>query len=69
MAKMNPVVKIFMERDGMDEYEARGLVEALKEDIQMLIEDYPDPFEAYEEVAEELPLYGLEPDYLDYLLF
>lgn len=64
---MNRIVKILMKRDNMTEAEARELVGAVKEDITQGIEE---GFYSYEDVAciieDDL---GLEPDYIEYLLF
>lgn len=64
---MNRIVKILMKRDNMTEAEARELVGSVKEDIQQGIEE---GFYSYEDVnciiEDEL---GLEPDYIEDLLF
>lgn len=64
---MNRIVKILMKRDNMTEEEARELVGSVKEDIQQGIEE---GFYSYEDVAciieDEL---GIEPDYMEDLLF
>ena len=65
---MNRIVKIFMERDGMDEYEAKAQYNALKEDVLRYIETQ-DADEAFDSACDELMLHSLEPDYLDDLLF
>ena len=65
---MNRIVKIFMERDGMDEYEAKAQYNAIKEDILRYVATQ-DAEEAYDSACDELMLYSLEPDYLDDILF
>ena len=65
---MNRIVKIFMERDGMDEYEAKATFNAIKRDILYYAETQ-DAEEAYDSACDELMLYSLEPDYLDDILF
>lgn len=52
---MNKIVKILMERDGIDEEEARSLI---KETRDEMIEN---PYEADDIIMEYL---GLEPDYM-----
>ena len=59
---MNRIIKILMERDGMSEQEARDLFKETRDEILML----DDPFEAEDIMSEYL---GLEPDYLEDLLF
>lgn len=64
---MNRIVKILMKRDNITEAEARELVGSIKEDIQQGIEE---GFYSYEDVVciieDEL---GIEPDYMEDLLF
>ena len=59
---MNRIIKILMERDGMSEQEARDLFKETRDEILML----DDPFEAENIMSEYL---GLEPDYIEDLLF
>ena len=59
---MNRIIKILMERDGMSEQEARDLFKETRDEILML----NDPFEAEDIMSEYL---GLEPDYIEDLLF
>lgn len=59
---MNRIIKILMERDGMSEQEARDLFKETRDEILML----DDPFEAEDIMSEYL---GLEPDYIEDLLF
>ena len=55
----NRIIKIFMERDGLTEEEARKEFHSLRGDM----------FGCCEEAEDLLADYGLEPDYLDDLLF
>ena len=59
---MKKIIKILMERDGMSEQEARDLFKETRDEILML----DDPFEAEDIMSEYL---GLEPDYIEDLLF
>lgn len=59
---MNRIIKILIERDGMSEQEARDLFKETRDEILML----DDPFEAEDIMSEYL---GLEPDYIEDLLF
>ena len=59
---MNKIVEILMERDGMSQEEAEALVKETRDELMML----DDPMEADEIVEDYL---GLEPDYIEYLLF
>ena len=59
---MNRIIKILMERDGMSEQEARDLFKEARDEILML----DNPFEAEDIMSEYL---GLEPDYIEDLLF
>jgi hypothetical protein len=59
---MNKIVEILMERDGMSQEEAEALVKETRDELMML----DDPTEADEIVEDYL---GLEPDYIEYLLF
>ena len=54
---MNKIVKILMERDGIDEEEARSLIKETRDEIMML----DNPLEADTVLMEYL---GLEPDYM-----
>lgn len=55
---MNPIVKILMERDGMDRKEA----EMLLAEMQVRVFEGEDPADVLQEEA------GLEPDYMDDLI-
>jgi len=62
---MKSVKRILMERDGMDEFEAQDLIDAVREDLNFAMEnnDY--------ELAEDI-MYGdlgLEMDYIFDLIF
>lgn len=59
---MNKIVEILMERDGMSQEDAEALVKETRDELIML----DDPTEADEIVEDYL---GLEPDYIEYLLF
>ena len=59
---MNRVVEILMKRDGISEDEASALVRETRDELIML----DNPFEADEIIENYL---GLEPDYLEDLLF
>ena len=65
----NRIIKIFMDRDGLTEDEARREFHLLKGELFAILEDMDDPFWQYEEAQDLLADYGLEPDYLDDLLF
>lgn len=54
---MNKVIEILMKRDGIDEEEARALVEETRDEIISL----DDPMEADNIIMDYL---GLEPDYI-----
>lgn len=54
---MNKVIEILMKRDGIDEEEARALVEETRDEIISL----DDPLEADNIIMDYL---GLEPDYI-----
>lgn len=54
---MNKIVKILMERDGINEEEARSLIKETRDEIMML----DNPLEADTVLMEYL---GLEPDYI-----
>lgn len=62
---MKSIKRILMERDGMDEFEAQDLIDAVREDLNFAMEnnDY--------ELAEDI-MYGdlgLEMDYIFDLIF
>lgn len=65
----NRIMKIFMERDGMTKEEAIEEYNILSGEVWSALEDAEDLFEGSEEVEDILADYGLEPDYLDDLLF
>ena len=54
---MNKIAEILMERDGIDEEEARSLIKETRNEIMML----DNPLEADTVLMEYL---GLEPDYM-----
>ena len=54
---MNKIVEILMERDGINEEEARSLIKETRDEIMML----DNPLEADTVLMEFL---GLEPDYM-----
>lgn len=54
---MNKIIEILMKRDGIDEEEARALVEETRDEIISL----DDPMEADNIMMDYL---GLEPDYI-----
>jgi hypothetical protein len=56
MKKVNEVVRILMERDGLTEAEAKETLEEVREMISEA-----DPWEAEDIIADEL---GLEMDYI-----
>ena len=59
---MNKVIEILMKRDGISEDEAKALVDETRDEIMMC----DDPMEVDSIIMEYL---GLEPDYLDDILF
>ena len=64
---MNRIVKILMKRDHMSEFDARELVASVREDIHNGIKDGIYTIDDVEcIIADDL---GLEPDYIDDLLF
>lgn len=70
MARMNDIIRIFMERDELTEAEAHETYNEIAGEITEIIEEYEDdPYSAYEEVVDLLQSYELEPDYLDIFLF
>jgi len=62
---MNKIVEILMRRDGISELEATNIVEDCREEVLTAI-GRGNFQEAEDIVASEL---GLEPDYLDYLIW
>ena len=60
---MKEIIRILMERDGLDEQEARQLIKETKEAMAEVMEDNPAEAEA---IFEEM--IGLEPDYLIYMI-
>lgn len=62
---MNEIVEILMRRDGISELEATNIVEDCREEVLTVI-GRGNFQEAEDIVAAEL---GLEPDYLDYLIW
>ena len=57
------IMTVLMKRDGMTEEEARQEVEDAREELQELIEAGECPYDFCQD------RFGLEPDYLDELLF
>lgn len=60
---MRSIKQVLIERDGMTEIEAEELIKEATEDLQERIATGEDAFNICEEY------FGLEPDYLDKLLF
>jgi len=64
---VQPIKEVLIERDGMDDYEAKERVEEVQGVIQEVVSEYDANLLELEEILmDEL---GLEPDYLDELLF
>lgn len=63
--KVNRIVEILMKRDGMSETDARALYKDAKRAMYECIED--GDFEGAEDVLADY--LGLEPDYIDSMLF
>ncbi len=61
---MNSLVKVLMDRDGLTKDEALVLIEEARQALQNYLMD--DDLVSAEEVCEEF--FGLEPDYLDFLI-
>lgn len=62
---MNEIVKILMRRDGISRLEAENLVEECKEELWKAAARG-----SYQECEDIIALYlGLEPDYLDQMLW
>lgn len=62
---MNEIVKILMQRDGVSQLEAENLIEECKEEVLNAAVRGN-----YQECEDIMALYlGLEPDYLEYLLW
>lgn len=59
-----PIVETLMARDGITRQEAKAQVKEFKSYLFEMIET--DPIGAYDLIQDEL---GLEPDYLDELIF
>lgn len=57
------IVKVLMERDNLTEEEAIAQVEECKADLQDRLADGEMPYDICEEY------FGLEPDYLDELMY
>lgn len=57
---MNTIKQVLMERDGMDEDEAKDLIEEARQALMEYIEE--DDLEAAYNICKEY--FGLEPDYL-----
>jgi len=61
---MKSIKQILMERDGMEAWEADDLIDQAKEDLnERLLENDELPFDLCQE------WFGLEPDYLDELMY
>lgn len=67
---MNPIIKIFMERDGMTLEDAKDEFNILSAEFNSILcnMDLEDMLEGSEEIEDLLADYDLEPDYIDYLL-
>lgn len=59
---MNKIIKILMQRDSMSELAALELFEEAKADLDERLAEGEMPYDICQE------WFGLEPDYLDYLL-
>lgn len=69
---MEAIIKILMERDGMSRLEAENWLTETKARIQSVIDGQAggDPFEALLDIEEiVMDDLGLEPDYIDQLIF
>ena len=60
---VDSIASVLVQRDGMDPEEARELVEEARQDLMTRIDAGESPFDLCEE------WFGLEPDYLDELLY
>jgi len=60
---MKSIKQILMERDGMEAWEADDLIDQAKEDLNERLENDELPFDICQE------WFGLEPDYLDELMY
>jgi hypothetical protein len=60
------IVTVLMRRDGMPKAEAEAMVENFKYRILEALDDGQDYDEIYEEFKDE---FGLEPDYMDEVIF
>ena len=66
---MRTVKQILMDRDGMMEDDADGLIDEFKDELEALINHSTDPISSYEDATAMVEDYfGLEPDYLDEFL-
>ena len=67
---MNKIIQIFMERDGMTAEDAKDEFNILSAEFNSILcnMDLEDMLEGSEEIDDLLADYGLEPDYIDYLL-
>ena len=63
---MNSIKEILIQRDNMSNKEAENLIKDMKEDLMLRLDD-PDVYGYPENVLRDWV--GLEPDYLDELLF
>ena len=66
MSGVKEIVGILMKRDGITENEAWNTVEQCQEELRDIISDGGSYEAACDCIADWL---GLEPDYLDYLIF
>lgn len=57
------IAKVLMERDGLSEVEAWAEVDYAREELALRLEQGEMPFDICEE------LFGLEPDYIEELIF
>ena len=60
---MKSIKQTLMERDGMEAWEADDLIDQAKEDLNERLENDELPFDICQE------WFGLEPDYLDELMY
>ena len=64
--ELNDIVKILMRRDNLSEEEAWITIDNCQEELRMIVEEEEGYDAACDCIASWL---GLEPDYLDVLLF
>lgn len=63
---VEPIKTVLMRRDGISEEEAQQIIDDTKEELEELLDRGGSLDEAEEIVKDNL---GLEPDYLDELIF